>query len=177
MIQEVRLYDSKAFFAVIIYAGGPNVASGETIEFIEEKYDELISPKKCGNSTARLYRCSVAPRKDADVLVINRCITGLGNHWKSHQVHTVSDCHDFFYKDGHVESRYALQDGVHLSFSGTKRFLTQINRVCLVVDVFDHCTFSRTGTGNLQGNGQFRRGQRSSRFRMQRNNGKRTESC
>ena len=30
MIEEVRLYDLKAFSAVIIYAGGNNVASGET---------------------------------------------------------------------------------------------------------------------------------------------------
>ena len=102
MIEEVRLYDLKAFSAVIVYAGDNNVASGETIEFIEEKYDELISLIKCGNSTARVYLCSVAPRKDAAVLAINRYITGLGNHWKSQQVHTVSDCHDFFYKDGHV---------------------------------------------------------------------------
>ena len=67
MIAEVRLYDLKAFSAVIIYAGGNNVASGETIEFIEEKYDEFISLIVCGNSTARVYLCSVALRKDADV--------------------------------------------------------------------------------------------------------------
>ena len=54
---------------------------------------------------------------------INRCITGLSNHWKSQQVHTISDCHDFFDKDGHVESRDVSQDGIHLSFSGTKRLL------------------------------------------------------
>ena len=174
MKEEVRLYDLKAFSAVIVYAGGNNVASGETIEFIEEKYDELISLIKCGNSTAVVYLCSVAPRNDADVLSINCCITVLCNHWKSQQVDTLSDCHDFFYKDGHVESRYILQNGIHLSFSGTKRLLDAINRVFPVVDDFDHYTFSRTGTGNLQGNGQFRRGQRLSGFRMQGNNGSRT---
>ena len=60
MIEEVRLYDLKAFSAVIIYAGGNNVASSETIEFIEEKYDELISLIKCGNSTTRVYLCSAS---------------------------------------------------------------------------------------------------------------------
>ena len=40
MIEEVRLYDLKAFSAVIIYAGSNNVASGDNIDFIEEKYDE-----------------------------------------------------------------------------------------------------------------------------------------
>ena len=37
IIEEVRLYDLKAFSAVIIYAGGNNVASGQNIKFIEEK--------------------------------------------------------------------------------------------------------------------------------------------
>ena len=103
MIEEVRLYDLKAFSAVIVYAGGNNVASGETIEFIEEKYDELISLIKCGNS----------------------CITVLCNHWKSQQVDTLSDCHDFFYKDGHVESRYILQNGIISHSLVLKGFWTQ----------------------------------------------------
>ena len=69
------------------------MASGETIEFIEEKYDELISLIKCGNSKARVYLCSVAPRKDADVLATNRCITDwviIGNHNKCMLYHTTT---------------------------------------------------------------------------------------
>ena len=116
-----------------------------------------------------VYRCSVAPRKDADVQAINSCITGLGNHWTSQQVHAVSEYHDFFYKCGHVESRYFSQDGIISHFLVLKGFWTQSTECSPL-----YITFSKTGTGNLQGNGQFGRGQRSAGFRMQGNNGSRT---
>ena len=65
---------------IIIYIGGNNVARGDNLRSLGEKYDELISLIKCGNSSCRLILCDVAPRRDIDVQRVNQAIERVATH-------------------------------------------------------------------------------------------------
>ena len=47
-----------------------------------------------------------------------------------------------FHKDGRPSTRYFLQDGIHLTASGTKRLLDALNRIFPFVADFDICVFN-----------------------------------
>ena len=142
LIDEINLYDLKVFSTIIVYIGGNNVASGDNSSFIEEKYDELISLIKCSNNTCKIILCSVAPRLDADISHLNQIVGKLAKHWSCQNVEHVPNTHDMFLKDGGPSTRYFLQDGIHLTASGTKRLLDALNRVFPFVADFDNCVFN-----------------------------------
>ena len=127
LIEEIRFYDLKVFSTVIIYIGGNNVARGDNLRSIEEKYDELISLIKCGNSLCRVILCDVAPRRDIDVQRVNQAIERVATHWSSQKVEHVTGTHGLFLKDGQYSTRYYHNDGINLLTSGTKRFLDALS--------------------------------------------------
>ena len=53
LIDEIKVYDMKAFSTVILHIGGNDAANGTGTWAIEDKYDELISLIKCNNSACR----------------------------------------------------------------------------------------------------------------------------
>ena len=142
LIDEINLYDLNVFSTIIVYIGGNNVARGDKSSFIEEKYDELISLIKCSNNTCKIILCSVAPRVDADISHLNQIVGKLAKHWSCQNVEHVPNTHDMFLKDGGPSTRYFLQDGIHLTASGTKRLLDALNRVFPFVADFDNCVFN-----------------------------------
>ena len=148
LIDEIGLYDLNAFSTVVIYIGGNNVARGDNLSTLEEKYDELISLIKCTNRSCKIVLCNIAPRTDADVNNLNRAIDRLAMHWRCQGVEQVSDIHNMFVKKGVADSRYFHPDGIHLTVSGTKRLLDAINRVFPLVKDFDNCAFNGKRTVN-----------------------------
>ena len=50
LIEQIKVYDLKAFSTVILYIGGNDAANGTSVDVIEDKYDQLISLIKCNNS-------------------------------------------------------------------------------------------------------------------------------
>ena len=62
LIDEIKVYDMKAFSTVILHIGGNDTANGTGIRSIEDKYDELISLIKCNNSACWVFLCTVVPR-------------------------------------------------------------------------------------------------------------------
>ena len=148
VIEEIRFYDLKVFSTVIVYTGGNNVARGDNLRSTEEKYDELISLIKCGNSLCRVILCDVAPRRDMDVQRVNQAIERVATHWNSQKVKHGTGTHGLFLKDGQYSTRYYHNDGIHLSTSGTKRLLDALNRVLPFVKDFDSCVFNRKGNVN-----------------------------
>ena len=79
MIDELAVYDLKAFSTVIIYIAGNDAANGKSVDWIEEKYDELLSRIKSRNNDCRIIICSLAPRGDTDVTLVNQRIVNLAN--------------------------------------------------------------------------------------------------
>ena len=150
LIDEIKVYDMKAFSTVILHIGGNDTANGTGTRAIEDKYDELIRLIKCNNSACRVILCTVVPRGDVDVRPINDCIQRLGKHWKNQQVEVASECHTFFFADGQLSARFFNQDGIHLTNPGVKRLLDAINRHFTIVADFDTCVFGTMRPSNFQ---------------------------
>ena len=148
LIDEIKVYDMKAFSAVILHIGGNDTANGTGTRAFEDKYDELIS--LINNSACRVILCTVVPRGDVDVRQLNDCIQRLGKHWKNQQVEVASECYTFFFADGQLSARFFNQDGIHLTNPVVKRLLDAINRHLSIVADFDTCVFGSMRPSNFQ---------------------------
>ena len=101
------------------------------LELFEEKYDQVISLVKIGNTDCELYMCNISPRGDADLRHYNACIAQLATYWEKHKVTLIKESESFFYgRDGLPISRYFGDDGIHLSNSDIKRLLHAIDSKC-----------------------------------------------
>ena len=124
LTDEEAVYDLKVFLTVILN----DAANGKSPEWMEDKFDELISLIKCSNKDCRVILCSLAPCGDVEVTLVNQCIIKLANQWKNQHVKLSSECYNVFFKGEQLTHRYFNQDGIHLSCSRTKRLLDAINR-------------------------------------------------
>ena len=104
LIDEVSLYDMKAFSAVILYISGNDAASGKDPEWIADKYDQLISLIRCSNNDSRIIFCSLVHRGDVDVTKMNQIISELATHWKNQRAECASECYDIFFKGGQLST-------------------------------------------------------------------------
>ena len=74
LLEKVQIYDLKKFQNIIIYVSGNDASQNIDIEYIEEKYEQLVCLIKNKNSTINIYLCSICPRGDTCVDDINDMI-------------------------------------------------------------------------------------------------------
>lgn len=129
-----------AFSAVVISVGGNNIANGSNVEYVEEKYDQLISYIKQINPGCEIVLCSVCPRRDCDASDVNEVITSLAKHY---DVVLVNMDRYFLGNDQTPTIRYFSQDHIHLSKSGIRRYLDALQKstTLRIVKSFDTCVF------------------------------------
>lgn len=162
ILNDISMYDVRAFGQIIIYVGGNDASSQVDDELFEEKYDQLISQIKTTNQDCNVYICKIAPRGDTDVAKYNRCIDSLEDHWRNYKVCAIQQTQNYLYgKDSLPTRRYYTDDGIHLSSAGLKRLLDAINTVTAIVDDFQTCVYMPRKTqhvpryqGNRGGNGR-----------------------
>ena len=82
----MSVYDLKNFINVIIYVGGNDVSNGSNVEYVEEKYDQLLQYIKDNNGDISITLCTVCPRKDADVTDLNEIVTALSEEYSTQLV-------------------------------------------------------------------------------------------
>ena len=103
-----------------------------------------------------MVRSNNCTKGDVDVTQLNGCIQRLAEHWKNQQIEIASECHNLFFKDGQLSSRFYGQDGIHLTNSGVKRLLDAINRQFHVVTDFNTCVFGQIIPEGLEEEVSFR---------------------
>ena len=59
LLEKVQIYDLKKFQNIIIYVSGNDASQNIDIEYIEEKYEQLVCLIKNKNSTINIYLCSI----------------------------------------------------------------------------------------------------------------------
>ncbi|MCG7869795.1 MAG: hypothetical protein JAY74_25920, partial [Candidatus Thiodiazotropha taylori] len=151
LIQDISVYDFKAFNKVIIYVGGNDCARNIEQTDFEDKYDELLSLIKASNNECGIFLCKIAPRGDIDVTPFNNSIERIALYWEKQNVRCIHESHDYFYgKNSMPAYRYYGSDGIHMSSSGTKRLLNAIDDSVKIVTNYALCTFNRVAP---QGNG------------------------
>ena len=83
ILNEISMYDMRAFSEVIIYVGGNDVAS-QVDERLKD--DELTGKIKQANKNCKSYLCKMAPLGDTDVANINKSIDRLAEQWRNQEV-------------------------------------------------------------------------------------------
>ena len=130
------------FTDVLIYVGGNDVSNGSNVEYIEDKYDQLLQYIKNENGDINIVICTICPRRDADVTELNDIIKALSNEYCAKLV----EMEDYFCKDGNPVIRYYDTDQIHLSKSGTRRLLDRIEKSVeglILVDNYESCAYGR----------------------------------
>ena len=144
LLEKVQIYDLKKFQNIIIYVSGNDASQNIDIEYIEEKYEQLVCLIKNKNSTINIYLCSICPRGDTCVDDINDMIK------RQSDIHggTFIDIHKSFYnKFNQLKSHfYKPRDNIHLSSSGTRGLLGCINQYIDIVESFKHCAYHGLST-------------------------------
>ena len=138
IFHQAIVFNMKQFSNIIIYVGGNDASSGTDIEYFEELYDQVIQNIKQVNSTCQIYLCNAAPRGDTDTTDVNLVIDRL---CQEHNI-TLLDINKAFYdKQGRVIERYYGDDLIHLSASGVKRLLGEVDKQINIVENFENCVF------------------------------------
>ena len=92
-----------------------------------------------------MYVSKIEPRGDIDVSVFNRSVTRIVIHWIANQVKCINGSYDFFLGPKRMpSSRYFNEDGIHRSYSRTKRPLDAWDRHVNILHNFSVCTFQST---------------------------------
>lgn len=141
--EQIALYDMRNFSTAIIYIGGNNVSNGSNIEYVEEKYDQLLQFIKTTNSALNIILCTVSPRKDCLVTELNEIIKSLS---EEHGTKLVEMENYFCDSVGNPVLRYYGKDKIHLSMSGIRRLLDSIEKSVdnlSLVENFEACVFHR----------------------------------
>ena len=138
IFHQAVVFNMEQFSNIIIYVGGNDASSGTDIEYFEELYDQVIQNIKQVNSTCQIFLCNAAPRGDTDTTDVNMVIDRL---CQEHNI-TLLDINKAFYdKQGIVVERYYGDDLIHLSASGVKRLLGEVDKQINIVENFENSVF------------------------------------
>lgn len=135
---QVNVFNMNQLSQVILSVGGNDASSGTDIEYFEELYEQVIQNLRQANSTCEIYLCTVCPRGDADTTDVNEVIHRL---CQEHNLSIVDINKAFYDRKGKLIERYYVEDSIHLSVSGVKRLLGEIDKVINIVGNFESCAF------------------------------------
>lgn len=151
IFDQTNVFNMQQFSQVIISVGGNDASNNTDVEYFEELYEQVIQNLKQANGTCQIYLCSVSPRGDTDTNNINEAIHRL---CRQHNITMVDISEAFHNKRGMLIERYYAHDLIHLSASGVKRLLGEIDKSISIVANFENCVFK----GRYQKKGSIHRG-------------------
>lgn len=141
VLEQLPLFDLKNFSAVIISVGGNDISNGTNVEYVEEKYDQLILYIKNINQDCKVVICTACPRQDCNVSELNGILTSLSEEYNTNLV----DMEKYFCDQNEIPTlRYYGKDKIHLSKPGIRRLLDAIEKSCdglVLVENFELCAF------------------------------------
>lgn len=168
---QVNVFNMNQFSQVIIFVGGNDASSGTDIEYFEELYEQVIQNLRQANGTCQIYLCNICPRDDADTTYVNEVIHRL---CQEHNLSIVDINKSFYDRKGNIIERYYAEDFIHLSVSGVKRLLGEINKVINIVANFESCTFKRhyqkKGQTHKTNNWKSVSGPKTGKYKQNKNN-------
>lgn len=148
VLDQLSLFDLKNFSTVIISIGGNDISNGTNVEYVEEKYDQLIQYIQKINQDCKIVNCTACPRQDCNVSELNSILRSLSDEYSTHLV----DMEEYFYnQDGTPTLRYYRKDKIHLSNAGIRRLLDAVEKSCdglRLVENFEMCVFNNRRVGN-----------------------------
>lgn len=141
VLDQLSLFDLKNFTSVVISVGGNDLSNGSNVEYIEEKFDQLLLYIKKINPDCNVVICTACPRQDCVVTELNSILRSLSEEYCLQLVDMEKHFCD---TDGIPVLRYYSKDKIHLSKSGIRRLLDAMEKSCdslVLVDNFEQCVF------------------------------------
>lgn len=136
---QICLYDLQNFSTVVISVGGNDVSNGSDLEYVEERFDQLIVQIRNRNPDCKIFLCTSCPRNDCDVSELNSLLSSL---CREHSIQVVEMEKHFCSQEGTPVLRYYGRDKIHLSKSGVRRFLDSIEKTCENLSLIDNFELS-----------------------------------
>ena len=123
LMEKIQLYDLKSIQDIVLYIAGNDASQthradtmlGEKvqIEYIENRYEQLITHIKDKNPNINIYLCSLCPRRDTDVVEVNDVIKQLS---ETHSCIFVDINKTFYKKHDQLNVHfYKPRDNIHIS--------------------------------------------------------------
>ena len=141
---EIQYFDLNQFNTIVLYVGGNDCSKGVSEESFALKYSKIVDDIKSKAPSSELLLCELALRSDVDVREFNLVINEIASTYGLRCIELFRD----FLLRGYTMKRYYSNDAIHLSFSGIKRLLGQINKETNIVADFNTCTFYRGSLPN-----------------------------
>jgi len=115
---------------VIIYAGGNDVAAGNSMTSIKKEFRETV--EHLDNGRRRIFICTLSPRIDINVNPLNSVIRRLCGDTHARLIDVN---HAFQRNDGTPLFHLYHRDGIHLNAAGGSTLVKTIDReVCIIRD-------------------------------------------
>lgn len=130
--------------------GGNDISKCSNLEYVEEKYDQLLIHIQAANPGCKVVMCTVCPPRDCNVSELNDILNHLSTE---HNTQLVDMEKQFSSSDGNPTLRYYGKDRIHLSKPGVRRFLDSTEKGCddlVLVDNFQLCVFGRPPTSQVR---------------------------
>jgi len=113
---------------VVIYAGGNDVASGNSITSIEQELRETV--QHLNNGRRRVFLCSICPRIDINVNPLNSMIRRLCDET---QARLIDVNLSFVRNDGRPLFHLFHSDGIHLNDAGSNMLVKVMDREVSII--------------------------------------------
>ena len=131
-IKDIRLtldsWDMTNYENVIIYIGGNDMAEGGDARIAYREIKQLLHELNRHNCT--VYLCTVAPRRDADVVPLNDIIKQICEETDAQFIELYTS---FISENGNMAQHLYGSDGIHLHARGCSTLVANINKAVHII--------------------------------------------
>lgn len=126
LTNKIKICDLKNFQNIIIYVSCNDASQSRDLEYVEEKYEQMINYIKSKNPTMIIYMCSVCSQGDTSVTEISELIQ---RQSYLHGAMYIDTNRNLYNKQKQLKPHFFKpRDNIHLSSSGTKGLLGAVSQ-------------------------------------------------
>ena len=125
---QVSQMDMNQYSNVIVYVGGNDVSAGKATGASGAELLRLT--RYIQNKDCRVFLCTMAPRRDADVSQYNDVVREICVKTGADLINTYQS---FVYGDGSSVRHYFTRDGIHLNRNGSQTLVRVLNKHIQIV--------------------------------------------
>ena len=134
---ELAKMDLSRYENIVLHVGGHDIDANISQTAFREKYSSLLNSLNFEN--CKLFVSGILPRRGINVKPFNTILSDLCRLMKTEYV----DNHDsFVMASGEIPFDFFFPDKVNLKFSGTRKLVQNINKLCKILPI-QHSTRSR----------------------------------
>ena len=124
---RVQAYDIDNCKTIILHVGGNDADNGDDVDSFCDNYIALL--ESLASVVRRLIVSGLLPRKKVDLGTYNDQLKSLCDE---NDIEFIDHYQNFLLASGEIRASYFWKDKIHLNQHGTRKFLTNTDKVCKV---------------------------------------------